>query len=70
VPQCESSGGRPGTDSTELMQRVADDDEGALHTLIGAPLQSQGIPVLLGRDVLQHCVLVHNGTMGSLSLSI
>jgi predicted aspartyl protease len=37
---------------------------------IGAPLQSQGILVLLGRDVLQHCVLVYNGTMGSFSLSI
>ncbi len=37
---------------------------------IGAPLQSQGILVLLGRDVLQHCVLVYNGPAGSFSLSI
>jgi hypothetical protein len=37
---------------------------------IGAPLQSQGILVLIGRDVLQHCVLVYNGPTGSFSLSI
>ncbi|MFI5142659.1 MAG: hypothetical protein ACHQQS_06475 [Thermoanaerobaculales bacterium] len=52
------------------MQRVADDDEGTLDALIGAPLHPQGIPVLLGRDVLQHCVLVHSGMMGPFSLSI
>ena len=37
---------------------------------IGAALAAQGILVLLGRDVLQHCVLVYNGTAGSISLSI
>ncbi len=37
---------------------------------IGAPLQAQGILVLMGRDVLQHCVLVYNGPAGSFSLSI
>lgn len=37
---------------------------------IGAPLEAQGILVLLGRDVLQHCVLVYNGTVGSFSLAI
>ena len=37
---------------------------------IGAPLQPQGILVLIGRDVLQHCVLVYNGLVGSFSLSI
>jgi predicted aspartyl protease len=37
---------------------------------VGAPLESQGILVLIGRDVLQHTVLVYNGPAGSLSLSI
>lgn len=37
---------------------------------IGAPLQPQGVLVLIGRDVLQHCVLVYNGPAGSFSLSI
>jgi len=37
---------------------------------VGAPLEPQGILVLLGRDVLQHCVLVYNGPAGSFSLSI
>ena len=37
---------------------------------VGAPLAAQGILVLMGRDVLQHCVLVYNGPAGSISLSI
>jgi predicted aspartyl protease len=37
---------------------------------IGAPLQPQGLLVLIGRDLLQHCVLVYNGISGSFSLSI
>jgi len=37
---------------------------------IGAPLKSQGILVLIGRDVLQHCVLIYNGPTGAFSLSI
>lgn len=37
---------------------------------IGAPLKSQGICVLIGRDVLQHCMFVYNGLSGSFSLSI
>ncbi len=37
---------------------------------VGTPLEPQGILVLLGRDVLQHTVLVYNGPAGSLSLSI
>ena len=37
---------------------------------IGAPLNSQGLLVLIGRDLLQHCVLVYNGITGSFSLSI
>ena len=37
---------------------------------IGAPLEPQGIIVLIGRDVLQHCVLVYNGPTGSFCLSI
>lgn len=37
---------------------------------IGAPLKCQGIHVLIGRDVLQHCMFVYNGLTGSFSLSI
>ncbi len=37
---------------------------------MGAPLQVQGFHVLIGRDLLQHCVLVYNGLVGSFSLSI
>jgi predicted aspartyl protease len=37
---------------------------------VGASLAAQGLLVLLGRDVLQHCVLVYNGPAGSISLSI
>jgi hypothetical protein len=37
---------------------------------VGAPLEPQGILVLIGRDVLQHTVLVYNGPAGSISLSI
>jgi predicted aspartyl protease len=37
---------------------------------VGAPLEPQGILVLIGRDVLQHAMLVYNGPAGSLSLSI
>ena len=37
---------------------------------IAAPLRIQGILVLIGRDVLQHTILVYNGPTGSFSLSI
>ena len=37
---------------------------------VGAPLAVQGLLVLIGRDVLQHCVFVYNGPAGSISLSI
>lgn len=37
---------------------------------IGAPLEAQGLLVLIGRDVLQHCMLVYNGISGTFSLSI
>lgn len=37
---------------------------------VGAALEPQGILVLIGRDVLQHMVLVYNGPAGSISLSI
>jgi predicted aspartyl protease len=38
---------------------------------VGFPLAaSQGIIALIGRDVLQSCVLVYNGTAGSISLSV
>jgi predicted aspartyl protease len=37
---------------------------------IGAPLAAQGLLVLIGRDLLQHCVLVYNGVSGHFSLSV
>ena len=37
---------------------------------IGVPLSTQGLQVLIGRDLLQHCTLFYNGMMGSFTLSI
>ncbi len=37
---------------------------------IAAPLAAQGLLVLMGRDVLQHCTLFYNGPTGSFSLSV
>ncbi|MCL5611679.1 MAG: retroviral-like aspartic protease family protein [Chloroflexi bacterium] len=37
---------------------------------IGVPLANQGIQVLIGRDLLQHCTLFYNGMIGSFTLSI
>jgi hypothetical protein len=37
---------------------------------IGAPLAAQGLLVLIGRDLLQHCVLVYNGPAGGFTLTI
>jgi predicted aspartyl protease len=37
---------------------------------IGVPLTNQGIHVLIGRDLLQHCTLFYNGLIGSFTLSI
>ena len=37
---------------------------------IGAPLKAQGIQLLIGRDVLQHCTLFYNGIVGQFTLSI
>ena len=37
---------------------------------IAAPLAAQGLLVLIGRDVLQHCTLFYNGPTGSFSLSV
>jgi len=37
---------------------------------IGAPLKAQGLLLLIGRDVLQHALLVYNGPPGTFSLSI
>lgn len=37
---------------------------------IGAPLEAQGILVLIGRDVLQHTVLIYNGLTGSFTFSV
>jgi len=37
---------------------------------IAAPLAPQGLLVLIGRDVLQHCTLFYNGPAGSFSLSV
>lgn len=37
---------------------------------IGAPLAAQGLLVLIGRDLLQHCTIYYNGITGSFTLSI
>jgi hypothetical protein len=37
---------------------------------IGAELRSQGLLVLLGRDVLQYCTLLYNGLTGQITLAI
>ncbi len=37
---------------------------------IGAALKSQGLLVLIGRDVLQSCVLVYNGPAGQFTLTL
>jgi predicted aspartyl protease len=37
---------------------------------IGVPLANQGIQVLIGRDLLQHCTLFYNGMIGAFTLSI
>jgi hypothetical protein len=39
-------------------------------SVIGSELAAQGIVALIGRDVLQHFLLVYNGTAGMFSLSI
>jgi predicted aspartyl protease len=37
---------------------------------VGAALAAQGLLALIGRDVLQNCLLVYNGGTGSISLSL
>jgi hypothetical protein len=37
---------------------------------MGAALASQGLLVLIGRDVLQHCTFFYNGPMGQFTLSL
>lgn len=37
---------------------------------IAAPLAAQGLLVLIGRDVLQHCTLFYNGLTGSFTLAV
>jgi predicted aspartyl protease len=37
---------------------------------IGAPLASQGLIVLIGRDVLQQCTLFYNGPAGAFTIAI
>jgi hypothetical protein len=38
-------------------------------TLTGANLVSQNLLVLIGRDILRHCVLVYNGPLGCYTLA-
>lgn len=40
------------------------------HRAVGAPLQSQGIIALIGRDVLQNCTLHYNGPSGQITISV
>jgi hypothetical protein len=37
---------------------------------VGAALSAQGLLALIGRDVLQSCILVYNGTTGAFSLAV
>ncbi len=37
---------------------------------MGAALASQGLLVLIGRDVLEHCTLFYNGPVGQFTLSL
>jgi Aspartyl protease len=38
--------------------------------LVGCPLRQQGLLMLIGRDVLQSCVLIYNGPLGITTISI
>ncbi len=40
------------------------------HRAYGANLSSQNLVALIGRDVLQKCVLIYNGLDGSFSLAV
>ena len=37
---------------------------------VGAALKAQGLMVLIGRDVLQSCILVYNGPAGQFTLTL
>lgn len=37
---------------------------------VGAALASQGLLLLIGRDVLRNCLLVYNGSTGQFSLAV
>jgi hypothetical protein len=37
---------------------------------VGAELAAQGLVLLIGRDVLQHCTIFYNGPTGGFTLSI
>jgi predicted aspartyl protease len=37
---------------------------------LGANLRSQGIIMLIGRDMLRHCILVYNGPTGQFTLAL
>jgi hypothetical protein len=37
---------------------------------MGAKLKSKGFIAIIGRDILQNCMLVYNGGMGTITLSI
>ncbi len=39
-------------------------------SVVGSQLSAQGIVALIGRDVLQHFLLVYNGPAGMFSLSV
>lgn len=39
------------------------------NRVIGANLKDQKIAILIGRDILQHCILIYNGPGGHFSLS-
>lgn len=43
--------------------------KGATNRAIGANLKPQNLVALIGRDILQKCLLVYNGHTGSISIA-
>ncbi len=50
----------PDSDVPKYLQSIA---------VVETELISQGIDALIGRDILQHCVLIYNGGLGFYTLA-
>jgi len=42
----------------------------SLNAVLGSELRNQNIVALIGRNILARCILVYNGPLGNISLSI